>query len=135
MSEEVTDECTDDVWFAFDFDLHGLVAHVAHETVDIVARRDATHRFTKEDALNYTPNLQVSPVAHVLCASLFCASRTFDLVRTVSQLEVPGMPALGRASGRQWRRRFGSAWRRPIISVRPTRGTTIFATFGSAYAA
>jgi len=65
MREDVADECIDDVRLAFRFDLHGVLAHVAHEAVHVITRRDPAYRFTKEDALNRTPNLHVLPLAHV----------------------------------------------------------------------
>ncbi len=64
MGKHVGDECVERVRLAFGFDLHGIGAHVAYETADIVTQRDSADRFTKENALNDTSHLYLSSLAH-----------------------------------------------------------------------
>ncbi|HEY2476752.1 MAG TPA: hypothetical protein VGI19_18370 [Candidatus Cybelea sp.] len=64
MGKDVGDECSERVRLAFGFYLY-RGAHIPYEAGDIVPRRGAADRFTKENALNETTDLDLSSLAHI----------------------------------------------------------------------
>ena len=64
MSQNVFDEGIYDLRLAFGLDFQHVKADVTHVARDLVARRDAADRFAKENALNVSPDFEVSSLAH-----------------------------------------------------------------------